>query len=593
MKRDSLQTKKSSLFLPNLSLRHRIPILICLLLISVISIFGLISYLSLKNLETKEGKLRLISLATQANDMVQESINEIISITQESIPEPIVRQYLEGKIPEKKDSILLLLQHLGSAGPSVCAELRDSTFAIIFMSGKSLDHRPSAIALPKNASGNEGRVGSIYRINDSIYYSIIIPIRSEERLLGYVVRYRRIRIDSILIQHFSELSEGAVVFMGNMDGSQWTDLVRPVDVDLNIDTANIGNTFEYTRNNKEYISTTQLIPHTPWILVLESPRQAFSQSSAEFLNWVIIIGLFLTGCAIVVAWLMSQHLTQPLNELTNAVEDISRGNFSPNVVVHGNDEVGKLERSFNAMSEQLSKAQQATEQQILEAKQLNGQLRQLSAHMEKVREEERLDIAREMHDELGQFLTGFKMEVYLLKKKLGDNVSAAISEKLQFLENTASDAIQFVRKLSSELRLGPLEDLGLVAALEWYCGEFTRRYQIPINFKSTITNVQAPALVKTGLFRIYQESLTNIARHARATKVDVHLNIINTHLSLVITDNGTGFTVTPQEKRKTLGLMGMKERAIMIGGELKITATKGTGTTIEITVPLNEDIQYS
>lgn len=595
MKRDQLKGRKSSLFLPNLSLRHRIPILICLLLTSVITIFGFISYYSLKKLEIKEGRLRLFSLASQANSMIQEAFNEIITITEKAIPEGTIQRYLQGKLPEKKDSILMLLQELGSAGPSVCAEIRDRNFQLLLNGGESPGSVPANYQLPPDTNLPPGttQLGKIYHIGDSIYYAIIIPITETQQILGYLIRYRRIRIESVLIQHFSELAGGATLYMGNKDGSLWTDLQRPASFTIPVERLEFGKAFEYTHDNVDYVSTAQHIPNTPWITVLEIPWQIFSQSSNEIFNWLVIIGVFLIAIGIVAAWLMSSHLTQPLNELTKAIETVAEGNYLPNVDVHGNDEVGKLERSFNVMSKRLNLAQQVSAQQIVEAKQLNQQLRQLSAHLEKIREEERMDIAREMHDELGQLLTGFKMEVYLLKKKLAGIENGEVKEKIAFLENTASEAIEFVRKLSSELRLGPLEDLGLIAALEWYCTEFSKRYQIPVFFKSSVTNLQAPALIKTGLFRIYQESLTNIARHAKATQVQVDLRITNNHLSLVIKDNGTGFVVNTPGKRKTLGLMGMKERAIMIGGELNIIAAEGGGTTIEVMVPVTEEIQYT
>ncbi len=139
------------------------------------------------------------------------------------------------------------------------------------------------------------------------------------------------------------------------------------------------------------------------------------------------------------------------------------------------------------------------------------------------------------------------------------------------------------------MRLGPLEDLGLIAALEWYCSEFTKRYDIPVTFNSSVANLQTPALIKTGLFRIYQESLTNIARHANATRVEVNFDIIDDKISLTIRDNGRGFNSSSPEKRKTLGLLGMNERAIMIGGSLKISSAKGKGTVVEITAPLVKD----
>ena len=585
--------KKRRFSLQRLSLRQRIPLLICLLLCSVVAIFSLMSYLSVRSLEINAGKQRLINLCSQASTMIEESLREIVMDTEEAITEHTALAYLRSGTPESKKATLNLLQQIGGDGSSVCAELLDSNFNSLLSAGRAPDRRPGSLKpLPDTSLKNfPNKAGNIYQVNDSIYFPVIIPIIDNKKTLGYIVRYRQVKITSKLIEQFSKLAgRGAALYVGNRDGSLWTDLVHPVSYQLPANNFNKDKTFEYNNKKKsKLIGAMRYIPDTPWVVVLEVPHQAFLQASTEFFNWLIIVGLILIGGGIVAASFMSRNLTQPLNKLTAAAAAIASGHYASTVDVSGIGEVGKLGRSFNAMSIKLKSAQDVMEQQIRDAKQMNEQLRNLSAHMENVREEERLHIAREMHDELGQLLTGFKMEVYLLKRKLSGNEDPAITEKIHSLENAAGEAIQFVRRLSSELRLGPLEDLGLIAALEWYCSEFTKRFNIPVAFNSSVTDLQTSSVIKTGLFRIYQESLTNVARHANATRVEVNFAIINDKLSLTIRDNGKGFNASSSEKRKTLGLLGMNERAIMIGGSLKITSVKGKGTVVEITAPLIND----
>lgn len=594
MKRDFPNSRKKIFSLQELSLRQQIPLLVCLLLCSVIVIFGLLSYMSVKNIEIKAGKLRLVSLASQAASMIEESLKDVIINTEEVIPEEVIHTYLKSGTPESKNTILEVLGRIGGDGSSVCAELRDSSFHVLLSAGKAPDHIPDNSSLfPAEAIRNpENRAGNIYQINDSIYFPVIIPVTYNKKTIGYITRYRLVKITSKLIEQFSKLAgTGAALYVGNRDGSFWTDLVHPVTYRLPVNDFGDGKIFEYAqKNNKDKLTgAAKYIQATPWMVVLEFPAVAFLHASTQFFNWILFAGLLLVLGGIITAWIMSRYLTRPLDALTAAATAIAAGKYASNVAVRGSGEVGKLGRSFNVMSAKLKEAQEKMEKQILEAKQMNGQLRTLSAHMENVREEERLHIAREMHDELGQLLTGFKMEVYLLKRKLKGHENAEIAEKIHSLENAAGEAIQFVRKLSSELRLGPLEDLGLVAALEWYCGEFTKRYHIPLTFKSSVASLPVSPLVRTGLFRIYQESLTNIARHANATQADVSLCVIDNHLLLTIKDNGKGFNANSSQKRKTLGLLGMKERAIMIGATLKITSAPDKGTTVEITVPLDKE----
>ncbi|HRP56996.1 HAMP domain-containing protein [Agriterribacter sp.] len=584
--------KKISFSLQGLSLRQRIPLLICLLLCSVVAVFSLMSYLSVRSLGINAGKQRLINLTIQAGNMIEESLRDIVIDTDEAIAENVVLDYLKHGTTASKKATLNLLEQIGGDGSSVYAELMDNDFNTLLSAGRAPGYRPGSLKpLPDTSLRNfTNKAGNIYHVNDSIYFPVIIPVLDDKKAIAYIIRYRQVKITSKLIEQFSKLAgRGAALYVGNRDGSLWTNLVHPVSYQLPVSHLNKEKTFEYVNNNNHLIGAVRYIPDTPWIVVLEFPHQAFLQASTQFFNWLMIVGFILIGSGIIAAWLMSRNLTRPLNTLTAAAAAIAGGDYASTVDVSGGGEVAKLGESFNAMSTKLKSAQDIMKQQILEAKQMNEQLRHLSAHMEKVREEERLHIAREMHDELGQLLTGFKMDVYLLKRKLSGNEDPAITEKIRSLENAAGEAIQFVRKLSSELRLGPLEDLGLIAALEWYCGEFTKRFNIPVAFNSSVTNIQTSSLIKTGLFRIYQESLTNIARHAGATRVEVNFEVINDKISLTIRDNGKGFNADPPEKRKTLGLLGMNERAIVIGGSLKIRSAKGKGTIVEITVPIVKD----
>jgi two-component system sensor histidine kinase UhpB len=219
-----------------------------------------------------------------------------------------------------------------------------------------------------------------------------------------------------------------------------------------------------------------------------------------------------------------------------------------------------------------------------ELRQSREDLRLLAAHLEQVREDERITIAREIHDELGQQLTVLKMDVSWLHKNLPDSNKKA-KEKTQHLLNMLENTVKTVRKISSELRPSMLDDLGLLAALEWQSQEFSKRSGIKTIFSSAIGNLYFSQNIATGIFRIFQESLTNVARHADATRVKASLQMKNGNIVLQIEDNGKGFTIASIENNKTLGILGMRERTLMMGGEYKITSTPGKGTIVEVIVP--------
>ena len=213
-------------------------------------------------------------------------------------------------------------------------------------------------------------------------------------------------------------------------------------------------------------------------------------------------------------------------------------------------------------------------------------IRQLASHLQDIREEERAHMAREIHDELGQQLTGLKMDISWLSRKKDLNEAARdqkLKEILTFLDGT----VNTVRKLSAELRPSILDDLGLVEALGWWSTEFEKRSGVPCSFQPPAGGVQVSSAIAIGLFRIYQESLTNVARHANATAVVSGLQASRGMLVLKITDNGKGFDSSNTSQKKTLGLLGMKERTLMMGGSYEINSKPGKGTAVIITVPFS------
>jgi signal transduction histidine kinase len=220
-----------------------------------------------------------------------------------------------------------------------------------------------------------------------------------------------------------------------------------------------------------------------------------------------------------------------------------------------------------------------------ELKTSREQLRQLFFHTQNIREEERARIAREIHDELGQQLTGLKMDVFWLNKKLNP-VDAEVKEKIAGMIGLIDSTVRSVRKISSDLRPGILDDLGLIAALDWQSSEFEKRTEIECKFHSETNEQNFEKDLATNIFRIFQETLTNVARHAQATKINSMLEQDNEMIVLTINDNGKGFDQKQIPKKNTLGIIGMGERAMMMGGELKINSTPGKGTTTILKVPL-------
>lgn len=226
-------------------------------------------------------------------------------------------------------------------------------------------------------------------------------------------------------------------------------------------------------------------------------------------------------------------------------------------------------------------ARKMIERELLSSRE---EFRQLSNYLENIREEERVNISREIHDELGQQLTVLKMDISRLGKELPVNEKFE-QDKSEILAFTNA-VISTVRKISSSLRPSLLDDVGLVPAIEWYCKDFSKRTGIQTNFQAGIQDLKLEEKIKTGLFRIFQESLTNIARHAGASQVQVSLDVKNQSILLLVQDNGRGFNQEEIAAKKTLGILGIRERAVMMKGDYTISSAPGKGTTTTVLVPL-------
>jgi PAS domain S-box-containing protein len=213
------------------------------------------------------------------------------------------------------------------------------------------------------------------------------------------------------------------------------------------------------------------------------------------------------------------------------------------------------------------------------------QLRELFAHLHSVREQERTQIAREIHDEFGAVLTGLKVDLSSLEKKMPAE-RELVQERLREDLNLIDSAIKIIQKISSELRPSALDHLGLTAAIEWQVKEFGNRSGIPWEISIDVKDTKLDKDLSTSVFRIFQEALINIIRHAEATKIHVNLKEMDGFLILDVIDNGKGI---PEEKLSdphSFGLMGIRERVQYLGGDFEIKGIMNKGTTVTVKIPV-------
>jgi len=228
-----------------------------------------------------------------------------------------------------------------------------------------------------------------------------------------------------------------------------------------------------------------------------------------------------------------------------------------------------------------------TSRNLIEAelRRSQAQLRELATHQETVREEERRGIARELHDELGQYLTALKMDITALTRHVPGNLHEEAQDRLKGMKSVVADTISAVQRMSSQLRPGILDDLGLVPALEWLARDFQERSGIRCELDAD-EELELDERYSTALFRICQESLTNVARHSQATRVQVRLRSADGTVVLSVADNGRGIEKSQLEDPHSFGVIGMRERARALGGEVRFEAAERGGTVVRVVLPM-------
>jgi signal transduction histidine kinase len=216
------------------------------------------------------------------------------------------------------------------------------------------------------------------------------------------------------------------------------------------------------------------------------------------------------------------------------------------------------------------------------------QLRNLTGHLQSVREEERARIARDIHDELGQLMTALKIDLTWLNSRPHKD-QEAFPEKIKAMIELIETGNKTIQRISSELRPSMLDDLGLAAAIEWQAGEFQKRTGIECEVKMIPEDLVLDKELATNIFRIFQEAITNVVRHADATRVEVNLKADSSDIELVIKDNGKGISQEQISSPYSFGLVSMRERVFPWNGRVEISGKENKGTTLKVNIPINSE----
>lgn len=297
--------------------------------------------------------------------------------------------------------------------------------------------------------------------------------------------------------------------------------------------------------------------------------------------YLLAVTVLVSLVGVAYAYLLTLVVTKPILRLVDVTTAVGKGDFSQRASIWAMDEIGRLSAAFNVMVEALERSRE----ELRRKEEIRSYL------LEKViyaQEEERKRIARELHDGTSHALTSFMLGLKLLG---GSGTFEEVEGRTAQLRSLVAKALEEVHDLASELRPSVLDDLGLVAALEGYTKDYVRKFHIEVDFHASgLERRRLPSQVETALYRIIQEALLNIAKHADAKNISLMLEHRGSALVGIVEDDGKGFDVDQvmesASDQKKLGLLGMQERASLIGGQLTIESRLGGGTTIFINVRL-------
>jgi signal transduction histidine kinase len=321
------------------------------------------------------------------------------------------------------------------------------------------------------------------------------------------------------------------------------------------------------------------------------PRTYFSQGQNGLVFFMVYFIFVIIITTLITMIFIYNLVIKKIVRITNSIKSAGKdGKLFKKVNVTGKDEITILSNEFNSMLEKISTymdRQNKTEKALQIS---NEQLRELSLKIESVREEERSKMALEIHDELGQSLTRLNLDLFYMEKvisgSLNSNNLPVFLEQIKSMNNMIDSLIMTVRKITTELRPSVLDSFGLSAAIEWQIQEFKKETNLTFNYLIEPESIVLDKERTTALFRIFQEALTNIMKHAKADTVDIYLEKDQDSILLEIKDNGIGIKDSDPDTSHSLGIISMKERVKHFNGYFAIISSADKGTTISVKIPV-------
>ncbi|MDO3644009.1 ATP-binding protein [Mucilaginibacter sp. L3T2-6] len=532
-----------------LSIRQRMTFLICTLLLVSIIIYGYANYYSIKKASLIVGKERLTAISRQVNNTFSQSAQFLASASNAAAARKEVIQFLKSRGTLYRSETLDILGKLRRDSTWVWIGLLDSNKAPVIRT----DH--SIIAIKANigdaissarGSGDFSKMGKIYVQNGAVYFPIISAVNDDGKTIGYIVSWKSLLAGSKAVDQFSELvGARSTFYMGNTDGSLWTDLIKPLS-QVPFTIKKMGEVLEYERPvDGEMMAMANGIPHTNWVLVVAFSEKSVLTGIKSFASWIIVAGVILMAAGFIAASVLSRNITKPLNLLTNAAANISRGNYSSQVMgdLDGSYELRKLASAFNIMVGEIDLMRNTLEKKV---KERTAQLENVNKELEAFS----YSVSHDLRTPL-RAINGYSV---MLSEDYEDKLDSDGKRMLKNIINNATMMGQLIDDLLSFSKLGRKELTLSVVDMQSLAEQVTDEllHNEPPGKYKIIIEALPPASADQGMMKqVLLNLISNAIKYSsKKPNPQIEVGFTDEAISTVyfVKDNGAGFNMAYADK---------------------------------------------
>jgi len=538
----------NSYSLNGLSIKQRLPLLICSLLLVCIVVYGFANYYSLKKADLTIGRDRLHSIASQMNASFGQVTALYVTNSTSVSKQPAIIQFLKSGGKEFQAEARIELTKLKIDTTWVSAALLDSNFIPLSVIGKGniaarLNLR--TVVMSANLNPDSARITKLYPVNGNAYYPLISVVAEKGRLLGYTIAWKSILTTSAAVEQFSKfVGMGSAFFVGNKDSSVWTDFIRPLPA-APFKAVKPGIVDYNDAGHNAMTVDLEPIPHTALLFGVAVSEKNMLTDLGRFVDWIIVIGIVIIVIGIIAAWIMSRSITRPLDELIKLATAISQGNYSQTVRIdqYQRDEIGRLANAFNVMIGQVSQSHHELESRVEErTKQLASANKELEAFSYSVSHDLRTPL-RAINGYSVMLKEDYEGELDSEGKRIVKN----IIDNAKMMGQLIDDLLAFSRMSKKELTRAPVDMQLLTETVvrELLQHQAENRYQIDIGL------LPPSAGDEVMLKQVMVNLVSNAIKYSSKKEdpvIDIGALDENIKTTYYVKDNGAGFDMAYSNK---------------------------------------------